>query len=51
MDISTINNKQKEFIFPCVTNYYSTPLPIKKGEGLYVYDWEDNKYLDFFGGI
>ena len=51
MDSSTINQKHKEFIFPCVTNYYSTPLPIKKGEGLYVYDWEDNKYLDFFGGI
>jgi 4-aminobutyrate aminotransferase-like enzyme len=51
MDSSTINQKHQEYIFPCVTNYYSTPLPIKKGEGLYVYDWEDNKYLDFFGGI
>lgn len=51
MDSSTINQKHKEYLFPCVTNYYSTPLPLKKGEGFYVYDWEDNRYLDFFGGI
>jgi 4-aminobutyrate aminotransferase-like enzyme len=51
MNSSTINQKHNEYLFPCVTNYYSTPLPLKRGEGLYVYDWEDNKYLDFFGGI
>jgi 4-aminobutyrate aminotransferase-like enzyme len=51
MDSSSINRKHDQYLFPCVTNYYSNPLPIKKGEGLYVYDWEDNKYLDFFGGI
>ena len=51
MDSSAINRKHHEYLFPCVTNYYSTPLPIKKGEGLYVYDWDDNRYLDFFGGI
>jgi len=51
MDSSTINQKHREYLFPCVTNYYSTPIAIKKGEGLYVYDWEGNKYLDFFGGI
>jgi len=51
MDTKTVNQMHKEYMFPCVTNYYSTPLAIKKGEGLYVYDWEGNKYLDFFGGI
>jgi len=51
MDSSTINQKHREYLFPCVANYYATPLPLKRGEGLYVYDWEDNKYLDFFGGI
>ncbi|MBP1696867.1 MAG: aminotransferase [Deltaproteobacteria bacterium] len=51
MDSSAINRKHNKYLFPCVTNYYSNPLPIKKGEGLYVYDWEDNKYLDLFGGI
>jgi 4-aminobutyrate aminotransferase len=51
MDSSAINRKHNKYLFPCVTNYYSNPLPIKKGEGLYVYDWDDNKYLDLFGGI
>lgn len=51
MDSSTINQKHDEYLFPCVTKYYSPPLSIRKGEGLYVYDWEGNKYLDFFGGI
>jgi 4-aminobutyrate aminotransferase-like enzyme len=51
MDTKTVNQMHKEYMFPCVTNYYSTPLAIKKGEGLYVYDWDGNKYLDFFGGI
>jgi 4-aminobutyrate aminotransferase-like enzyme len=51
MDSSAISRKHDEYLFPCVTNYYSNPLAVKKGEGLYVYDWEDNKYLDFFGGI
>jgi 4-aminobutyrate aminotransferase-like enzyme len=51
MDPLTINQMHQEYLYPCVSNYYSTPLPLKKGEGLYVYDWEDNKYLDFFGGI
>jgi len=51
VDSSTINKKHNEYLFPCVANYYLTPLPIKRGEGTYVYDWEDHKYLDFFGGI
>lgn len=51
MESTAISQKHKEFLFPCVANYYSTPLPLKKGEGCYVYDWENKKYLDFFGGI
>ncbi len=51
MDSTAINQKHKEFLFPCVANYYSTPLALKRGEGCYVYDWENNRYLDFFGGI
>jgi 4-aminobutyrate aminotransferase-like enzyme len=51
MDPFTLNKKHREYLFPCVTNYYQTPLPIKRGEGWYVYDWEEKRYLDFFGGI
>ena len=51
VDSQTINAKQKEFLFPCISTYYSEPLALKRGDGLYVYDWEENRYLDFFGGI
>ncbi len=51
MDTATVNHMHQEYMFPCISNYYSTPLAIQKGEGLYVYDWEGKKYLDFFGGI
>ena len=43
--------KHNEFLFPGVFNYYREPLAIDRGEGVYVYDPEGNKYLDFFGGI
>lgn len=44
-------DRQKKFLFPGVLTYYDEPLPIKRGQGHYVWDFEDRKYLDFFGGI
>jgi 4-aminobutyrate aminotransferase-like enzyme len=46
-----INRKQKEYIFPSVTTYYSDPLPMDRGAMQHVWDVEGKKYLDFFGGI
>ena len=46
-----INRKQKEYIFPSVTTYYSDPLPMDHGVMQHVWDVEGKKYLDFFGGI
>lgn len=43
--------RQKEYLFPCVFNYYKDPLVFKKGEGNYLIDEEGSRYLDFFGGI
>lgn len=43
--------RQKEYLFPCVFNYYQEPIVLKKGEGNYLIDETDQKYLDFFGGI
>ncbi len=31
--------------------YYAEPIQIDRGEGSYVFDTEDNRYLDFFGGV
>ncbi len=45
------NQKHKEFLFPCVANYYKEPLVIDRGEGCYLYGKDGKKYLDFFGGI
>ena len=46
-----INRKQKEYVFPSVTTYYSDPLPMDHGAMQHVWDVEGKKYLDFFGGI
>ena len=46
-----INRRQREFIFPCVSTYYSEPLPMDHGSMQHVWDVEGKKYLDFFGGI
>src|SRR6476646_9785221 len=46
-----INRKQKEYIFPSVSTYYSDPLPMDHASMQYVWDTEGKKYLDFFGGI
>lgn len=43
--------KQREYIWPCVSTYYEHPLVIDHGEGLYVWDTEGNRYLDCFGGV
>jgi len=31
--------------------FYKDPIALDHGQGCYVYDIDDNKYLDFFGGI
>jgi len=46
-----IKQKHKEYLFPCVANYYKEPLAIDRGEGNYLYGTDGRKYLDFFGGI
>ncbi|MCG3212410.1 MAG: Isoleucine 2-epimerase [Anaerolineae bacterium] len=51
MKTQEILEKQKRHLWPNHILYYSTPLPLEKGEGMYVWDVEGNKYLDFFAGI
>src|SRR5882762_4925465 len=46
-----VRAKHKEFLFPCVTNYYEEPLVITEGKGARVRDANGRDYLDFFGGI
>jgi 4-aminobutyrate aminotransferase len=41
----------QEFLFPAVFHYYQEPLVIARAKDQYVWDADDNQYLDFFGGI
>ena len=43
--------KHKEFLFPAVATYYQEPIALARGEGMYVWDEAENRYLDCFGGI
>jgi len=43
--------KHKEFLFPAVAMYYQEPLALVRGEGFHVWDDQENKYLDCFGGV
>jgi alanine-glyoxylate transaminase/(R)-3-amino-2-methylpropionate-pyruvate transaminase len=46
-----ILDKQRKYLWPNHLLYYKEPLPLDQGEGLYVWDVDGNKYLDFFAGI
>src|ERR1051325_9619834 len=43
--------KHKEFLFPAVATYYEEPLALVRGEGMYVWADQGNRYLDCFGGV
>lgn len=51
MDRREIIDTQAEYLWPNHLLYYTDPMPLDHGEGLYVWDVEGNKYLDFFAGI
>jgi alanine-glyoxylate transaminase/(R)-3-amino-2-methylpropionate-pyruvate transaminase len=51
MNKQTILEKQKKYLWPNHLLYYAEPLPLDHGDGMYVWDVDGQKYLDFFGGI
>jgi len=51
MNTQEILEKQKKYLWPNHLLYYTEPLPLDHGDGMYVWDVEGNKFLDFFGGI
>lgn len=51
MNKQEILEKQKKYLWPNHLLYYTEPLPLDHGDGMYVWDVDGNKYLDFFGGI
>jgi 4-aminobutyrate aminotransferase len=51
MNKQEILDKQKKYLWPNHLLYYTEPLPLDHGDGMYVWDVEGHKYLDFFAGI
>ncbi len=51
MNKQEILEKQKKYLWPNHMVYYTEPLPLDHGEGMYIWDVEGQKYLDFFAGI
>jgi len=50
-DGNQVRAKHKEFLFPCVANYYEEPVVLVRAEGNRAFDAEGREYVDFFGGI
>jgi 4-aminobutyrate aminotransferase-like enzyme len=50
-DADTVRRKHREFLFPCVANYYEEPVVLVEGKGSVARDAAGREYLDFFGGI
>lgn len=51
MNANEVRAKHKEFLFPCVANYYDEPVVLVRAEGTHAFDADGRDYLDFFGGI
>lgn len=50
MNIEEIREKQQKYLWGII-NFYKEPISIARGEGLYAWDTDGNKYLDFFGAF
>lgn len=51
MNTQEILEKQQKYLWPNHILYYTEPMPLDHGDGMYVWDVEGRKYLDFFAGI
>ena len=46
-----LHNRYKAIMAQYLNPLYTSPVSIDRGQGSYVWDVEDNQYLDFFGGV
>jgi 4-aminobutyrate aminotransferase/4-aminobutyrate aminotransferase/(S)-3-amino-2-methylpropionate transaminase len=42
---------KKDFLVPCVYHFYQRPPVLVRGEGAYLFDVEDRRYLDCYSGV
>ena len=43
--------KHRRHAWPAAATYYEKPLVLERGDGMYVWDEDGNRYLDSFGGV
>jgi 4-aminobutyrate aminotransferase-like enzyme len=43
--------KKRDFLVPCVYHFYQRPPVLVRGEGAYLFDAEDRRYLDCYSGV
>ncbi len=46
-----IVRKKNEFMIPCVYHFYKEPVQMVRGEGQYLFDHQDKRFLDFYAGV
>lgn len=51
LDSATVRQLHREYMMPSTFHYYPESLVLQRGEGMFLFDAEGQKYLDFFGGI
>jgi 4-aminobutyrate aminotransferase len=51
LERQTLLERHKNVLPSWLALYYDEPIEIVRGEGRHVWDGDDNRYLDFFGGI
>jgi len=52
MDLSQkLLASKKEFLVPCVYHFYQRPPVLVRGEGSYLFDADDRRYLDCYAGV
>ncbi|MBL8632142.1 MAG: aspartate aminotransferase family protein [Myxococcales bacterium] len=51
MDSATVRQLHREYMMPSTFHYYPESLVLQRGDGMFLFDAEGQKYLDFFGGI
>ena len=51
MGYEAVRKVRREQLSPALVTYYEQPLLIVKGEKQFLYDDQNRRFLDFFGGI
>ncbi|MFT7601082.1 MAG: 4-aminobutyrate aminotransferase [Acidimicrobiales bacterium] len=48
---ASLHERYKRALPSFLSPYYAEPISLDRGEGSYVWDQNDHRYLDFFGGV